>query len=184
MEKGLQWETTWLDLPAGEHKKPEYLAINPVGKVPALIDEGVIVHDSTIVGEYLEDKYPRPPLLPHDPAMRARARAFEDYSDAYMAPSLYKIVWQMRKPGPERDRAKIAEGEQEMLKHFVWLDRELGGRQYFAGGMLSLADISFVPHLHAYERAGYAIGAEFPNLRAWWERMKARPSFTASWPLD
>jgi len=184
LEKGLQWETTWLDLPAGEHKKPEYLAINPVGKVPALIDEGVIVHDSTIVGEYLEDKYPRPPLLPHDPAMRARARAFEDYSDAYMAPSLYKIVWQMRKPEPERDRAKIAEGEQEMLKHFVWLDRELGGRQYFAGGMLSLADISFVPHLHAYERAGYAIGAEFPNLRAWWERMKARPSFTASWPLD
>lgn len=183
MEKGLQWETTWLDLPSGEHKKPEYLAINPVGKVPALIDDGVIVHDSTIVGEYLEDKYPRPPLLPHDPAMRARARAFEDYSDAYMAPSLYKIVWQMRKPEAERDRAKIAEGEQEMLKHFAYLDRELAGRQFFAG-ILSLADISFVPHLHAYERAGYTIGAEFPNLRAWWAGMKARPSFTASWPLD
>ncbi len=36
LEKGLQWETTWLDLPSGEHKKPEYLAINPLGKVPAL----------------------------------------------------------------------------------------------------------------------------------------------------
>ncbi len=183
MEKGLQWETTWLDLPSGEHKKPEYLAINPVGKVPALIDDGVIVHDSTIVGEYLEDKYPKPPLLPADPAMRARARAFEDYSDAYMAPSLYKIVWQLRKPEAERDRAKIAEGEQEMLKHFAYLDRELAGRQFFAG-LYSLADISFVPHLHSYERAGYTIGAEFPNLRAWWERMKARPSFKASWPLD
>jgi glutathione S-transferase len=99
LEKGLQWETTWLDLPNGEHKKPEYLAINPVGKVPALIDDGVIVHDSTIINEYLEDKFPEKPLLPRDPAMKARARAFEDYCDAYFAPSLGKILMQMRKPG-------------------------------------------------------------------------------------
>ena len=96
MEKGLQWETTWLDLPAGEHKKPEYLAINPVGKVPALIDGKVIVHDSTIVGEYLEDKYPQKPLLPKDPETKARARAFEDYSDAYLAASNYKILSELR----------------------------------------------------------------------------------------
>ena len=55
LEKGLQWETTWLDLPSGEHKNPEYLAINPVGKVPALIDGTTIVHDSTIINEYLEE---------------------------------------------------------------------------------------------------------------------------------
>ncbi|HKU25420.1 MAG TPA: glutathione S-transferase N-terminal domain-containing protein, partial [Candidatus Sulfotelmatobacter sp.] len=84
MEKGLQWETTWLDLPSGEHKKPEYLAINPVGKVPALIDGRVIVHDSTIINEYVEDTHPQHPLLPRDPVKRARARAFEDYADAYL----------------------------------------------------------------------------------------------------
>ena len=88
MEKGLQWETTWLDLPSGEHKKPEYLAINPVGKVPALIDDGVIVHDSTIINEYLEDKFPQNNLLPADPVARARARKFEDYADAYLMLSL------------------------------------------------------------------------------------------------
>jgi glutathione S-transferase len=82
LEKGLQWETTWLDLPSVEHKKPEYLAINPVGKVPALIDDGVIVHDSTIINEYLEDKFPHNHLLPADPV--ARARKFEDYADAYL----------------------------------------------------------------------------------------------------
>jgi Glutathione S-transferase, N-terminal domain len=48
-KKGSNGETTWLDLPSGEHKKSEFLAINPVGKVPALIDDGVIVHDSTII---------------------------------------------------------------------------------------------------------------------------------------
>ncbi len=183
MEKGLQWETTWLDLPSGEHKKPEYLAINPVGKVPALIDEGIIVHDSTIVGEYLEDKYPKNPLLPRDPVMKARARAFEDYSDAYLAPSLYKILMQMRQPEAERERAKIEEGERETKQHFAYLDRELQGRQFFAG-QLSLGDISFVPHLANYERAGYKIGDEFPNLIAWWGRMTARPSYAQSWPAD
>jgi len=182
LEKGLQWETTWLDLPAGEHKKPEYLAINPVGKVPALIDGKVIVHDSTIVGEYLEDKYPQKPLLPKDPDARARARAFEDYCDAYLAASNYKILSELRKPENERSREKIAEGEREMLKHFEYLDRELQGREFFAGAF-GLADISFIPPLANYERAGYSIPEQFRNLKAWWERLKARPSFDASWPL-
>lgn len=183
LEKGLKWETTWVDLAKGEQKKPEYLTINPVGKVPALIDDGVVVHDSTIINEYLEDKYPRTPLLPKDPAMRARARSFEDYADAYLAPSLFKIVINLRKPEAEREQEKINEGEREVREHFAFLDRELAGRQFLAG-QLSLGDISFVPPLANYERAGYKIGPEFPNLMAWWERMKARPSFGASWPPD
>jgi glutathione S-transferase len=183
LEKGLQWETTWLDLPSGEHKKPEYLAINPVGKVPALIDDGVVVHDSTIINEYLEDKYPQTALLPKDPAMRARARSFEDYADAYLAPSLGKILLNLRKPEAERDQEKIREGAHEVHDHLAYLDRELKGRQFFAGSM-SLGDISFIPPLANYERAGYKIGPEFPNLAAWWERMKSRPSFATSLPPD
>jgi glutathione S-transferase len=184
LEKGLQWETTWLDLPSGEHKKPEYLAINPVGKVPALIDGGVIVHDSTIINEYLEDKYAEtPPLLPADPVMRARARAFEDYADAYLMPALIKIFYEVRKPETERDQAKIDQGWSETQTHFRWLDDELSGRDFFADAF-SLADISFVPPLANLERAGFAIPAEFANLNAWWRRMKSRPSFAASWPAD
>jgi glutathione S-transferase len=183
LEKGLQWQTTWLDLPSGEHKKPEYLAINPVGKVPALIDEGVIVHDSTIINEYLEEKFTGRPLLPPDPVTRARARAFEDYADAYLMPSLIKIFYEVRKPEAERDLARIADGERETRAHFAYLDRELSGREYFAGEF-SLADISFVPPLANLERAGVTIVDEFPNLKAWWNRMKARPSFAASWPSD
>ena len=184
LEKGLQWETTWLDLPSGEHKKPEYLAINPVGKVPALIDGRVIVHDSTIINEYLEDRFPATqPLLPRDPVARARARAFEDYADAYLMPSLFKIFLEIRKPEAERNQARIDEGWREAQGHFAWLDGELKGREFFAGEF-SLGDISFVPPLANLERAGFTIPAEFANLNAWWRRMKARPSFTASWPAD
>ena len=94
-------------------------SINPVGKVPALIDDGVIVHDSTIINEYLEDKFPRNNLLPADPVERARARKFEDYADAYLMPSLFKIFWELRKPENERDCAKIAEGEREAQQHYA-----------------------------------------------------------------
>jgi glutathione S-transferase len=183
LEKGLQWETVWVDLTKGEQKKPEYLAINPVGKVPALIDDGVVVHDSTIINEYLEDKYPGRALMPREPATRARARSFEDYADAYLAPSLFKILMNLRKPETERDQDKIKEGEREVRDHLAFLDRELAGRHFLAGE-LSLGDISFVPPLANYERAGYRIGPEFSNLHAWWERMKARPSFAASLPPD
>ncbi|MGH7934879.1 MAG: glutathione S-transferase family protein [Candidatus Binataceae bacterium] len=113
--------------------------------------------------------------------MRARARAFEDYADAYLAPSLHRILLQLRKPENERDRARMEEGEREASNHFAYLDRELAGRQFFAGEF-SLGDISFIPPLANYERAGYAIPDHFANLKAWWERMKVRPSFAVSWP--
>src|SRR5438094_544146 len=63
-EKGLRYEKVNVDLFKGEQKKPEYLAINPYGKVPALQDNGTTVYESTIIMEYLNDKYPNPPLLP------------------------------------------------------------------------------------------------------------------------
>lgn len=87
----------------------------------------------------------------------------------------------MRKPESERDRDKIAQGEREARQHFAYLDRELDGREYFAGEF-SLGDVSFIPPLANLERAGFTIPGEFPNLKAWWQRMKARPSFDASWP--
>ena len=141
----------------------------------------VIVHDSTIINEYLEDKFPQNNLLPADPVARARARKFEDYADAYLMPSLFKIFWELRKPENERDRAKIAEGEREAQQHYAYLEHELDVRDYFAD-QFSLGDISFIPPLANLERAGYSIADGFPNLKAWWSRMKARPSFDRSWP--
>ncbi|MGH8013220.1 MAG: glutathione S-transferase family protein [Candidatus Binataceae bacterium] len=133
------------------------------------------------MNEYLEDKFHQAPLLPRDPVKRARARAFEDYADAYLMPSLFKIFSQMRKPEAQRDRARIAEGEREAREHFAYFDRELRGRQFFADEF-SLADISLIPPLANLERAGFPLPDDFPNLKAWWERMKARPSFSMSWP--
>src|ERR1700687_3452276 len=85
--------------------------------------------------------------------------------------SLFNIVSQMRKPEAERDPAKIAEGEREARDHFAYLERELKGCQFFAS-TFSLGDISFIPPLANLERAGFSIPDDFPNLKAWWTRMK------------
>jgi len=68
-------------------------------------------------------------------------------------------------------------------RHYAYLEHELDGRDYFAD-QFSLGDISFIPPLANLERAGYSIADGFPNLKAWWARMKARPSFDRTGRTD
>jgi len=102
-EKDLSFETIPVDLKAGEQKRPEFLKLNPFGKVPVLIDDEVIVYDSTIINEYLEDEYPHPQLMPQDSAARARVRTLEDYADNAFLVVTGQIMHELRKPEAERD---------------------------------------------------------------------------------
>ena len=82
-EKSLSYELVEVDLAKGEQRRPEFLRLNPYGKVPVLIDEDTVVYDSTIINEYLDDEYPDPRVLPRieSSSLRARARLFEDFAD-------------------------------------------------------------------------------------------------------
>ena len=73
-EKGIEWEGQELDLRRGDQLQPEFLKINPKGLVPVLDHDGIIVSESNIIIEYLNEVYPHPPLLPAEPAGRAKAR--------------------------------------------------------------------------------------------------------------
>ena len=63
-EKGIQWQGHHLDLRAGDQQKADYLRLNPKGVVPTLVEDGKVVRESTVIMEYLEDRYPEPPLRP------------------------------------------------------------------------------------------------------------------------
>ena len=76
-----------LHVPRGETRTPDYLALNPNGKVPTLVDDGFVVFESTAICEYLEDKFPSPSILPGDPQARARARMWNQYADTRVAPA-------------------------------------------------------------------------------------------------
>lgn len=180
IEKGLEFERVHIDFGKKEQKHPDYLKIHPFGQVPALDDDGFIVYDSTIINEYLEDEYPHPPLLPSDSEGRARARMMEDFRDNHFNPPFVDIIHEVRsKSEGDRDLKLIERSKGEIVKCFGRIERELEGREYLAGGF-SLADIAFMPDFDLLERYEVPLDAKYKNIRAWIERLKARPSYAAS----
>ena len=79
-EKKLAYETIRVDLRKNEQKEPEFLKLNPRGKVPVLVDGETVLYESRIINEYLEEEYPEPPLMPKEPARRAKIRLLMDYA--------------------------------------------------------------------------------------------------------
>lgn len=180
IEKGLDFERVLVDLGKREHKSPEYLKVHPFGQVPAIDDDGFIVYDSTVINEYLEDEYPYPRLLPEDSEGRARARLMEDFRDTHFNVYLTMIYRELRaKPEGQRDQKVIDNAKAEIAKCFNRLERELEGKEYLAG-TFSLADIAFMSNFDQLERFQIPIDAAHKNVRAWVERLKARPSYAQS----
>lgn len=94
-EKGLKWESRFVDLIKLEHTTPEYLNINPNGVVPTLVHNGTPIHESTLINEYLEEVFPAVRLMPEDPVERARARFWVKYEDDVLHPAIRPATFAM-----------------------------------------------------------------------------------------
>ena len=180
-EKGLRYEKVNVDLFKGEQKKPEYLAINPYGKVPALQDNGTTVYESTIIMEYLNDKYPNPPLLPADPGQRARARVLMHYGDNPYESAVSTLAGELLiKPmqGGTTDQAVVAKAREDLNACFARLEKEVGNNDYLLGSAFTLADIPFVSWAMLFPN----LKVEVPSAKvnAWLNRLKDRPSVKAA----
>lgn len=176
-EKGLEYEAL---IPAGMmdgSAAGEFVAASPRAEIPALIDGDVEVFDSTIILEYLDDKWPTPPMRPASPAERARVRMIEDVMDTHYEPNNWGTMEVMR-----AKRATGAQGDQmvayarrniEQLQR--WLDQQLGDRQWFNGEQFGWGDICVAPVL-GRSTIGYGYPIATPRLAAWFERTRQRPS--------
>jgi len=179
-EKGLQYEKVNIDITKGEQKKPEYLAINPYGKVPALQDNGMTVYESSIVMEYLNDKYPNPPLMPADAGQRARARVLMHLGDNAYDGALGAIVGEVFfKPKGQADQNVIAKAKQDLTACFERLERELGSNDYLVG-TFSLADICFATWAPLFGPLQVEVPSQCSKVNAWLARLKERPSVKAA----
>ncbi len=180
-EKGLQYEKVHVDLFKGEQKKPEYLAINPYGKVPALQDNGTTVYESTIIMEYLNDKYPNPPLMPSDPGQRARARILMHFADNPYEGAVSTLVGElMIKPmqGGSADQSVVAKAREDLNACLERLERELGNNEYLLGSF-TLADIPYVSWALLFPQLQVDT-SKFAKVNAWLGRLKERPSVKAA----
>jgi glutathione S-transferase len=159
-EKDLEYETVTIDLtdrPAWLYEK------NPLGKVPVLEDDGFVLPESAVIMQYIEERYPEPPLLPADPAARAIARLRIERFDHNLGDAYYAY-------------RRGEEGSQEQLDHCLSaVDRELaGGRNEY-----SLVEIAYLPWLI---RLRDLLGFEpqrYPAILARLEELAARPAVAA-----
>jgi glutathione S-transferase len=171
-EKGADFEKCEVQR---REQRERLLQLNPRGEVPALVDGNAVLCDSKVICAYLEERFPEPPLLPADPPARARVRWLELKSDTDVDAAIIVLgTLKMFRPEVAKDHPEALSRAEELLqKHFAFLERELAGRDWFAGSF-SLADIALAPHLRAAAFMGYA--PEPPGLAAWLERVSERPS--------
>jgi len=163
-EKGVEVETVEIDL----QNRPEWLyGKNVTGRVPVVEeDDGPPLPESVVIMEFLEDRYPEPPLLPRDPVDRAFVRLLvfrdHDFTDPYYA-------FRRGEDG----------ADERFLSAIAQLNVALSERPYLGGAEYGLADIAYVPWvLRARDMLGVEIGP-FPALRDWLARLEERPAIAS-----
>lgn len=177
-EKGLSYKPVRIRLVMNEQKSPDFLKLNPYGKIPVLIEDGKVLFESCIINEYLDEKYPNPPLMPKDPYLRGRGRVLVDYALNYAHAPYWALRGEMRKPAAERDSIMTEKSKNRLGELLTYLESALGERDFFLGEF-SLTDIAIVPRFLRVETYGALPAPSLPRLSAWLERLKQRPSVKA-----
>ncbi|MSQ59068.1 MAG: glutathione S-transferase family protein [Betaproteobacteria bacterium] len=177
MEKRIEFQPIVPDGMMTGAANAAFVEASPRAEIPALIDGDTEVFDSTIIMEYLEDKWPNPPLLPRSPADRARVRMIEDVMDCLYEPNnwgLGEVLRFKRATGAQADKM-VAFSRESVTKLQGWLDRELGSRPWFNGDTFGWGDVACAPYVARSAVSGHPPAAG-SALAAWLERVSARPS--------
>src|SRR5437867_3598529 len=185
-EKKLPYEPVLLSFSKGELKSSEHLARSPHGRVPALSDGGLNLYESSAIVEYLEERYPTPPLMPADPAARAVVRIEELECLLYLAEAFRAVARQAFFTPPEqRDAGALKAARADVRTQLERLEARAAGRRtpFVVGAEPSRADFSWLPFVEIAGRAGIELDRGWsPWLIDWRETMRARPSYQRSYP--
>lgn len=176
-EKGLEFQAILPDGLSNGTTGGAFVEASPRAEIPALVDGDVKVFDSTIILEYLEDKWPNPPLLPKGPAERARVRMIEDVMDSLYEPNnwgVMEVTRFKRCSGALADKlVGFAKSNIDQLQH--WLDAQLGAKPWFNGDSFGWGDVACAPYINRSAAYGYMPPAG-SHLANWFARVNARPS--------
>lgn len=169
-----------MEKPPGPTKSLEMLAINPSGRIPALIlDNGEAIPESSVIIEYLEDVFPETPLRPSDPKARARARVITQAADLYLGPSFDALSLQMN---PQtRDQAVVDSEMGKLRWGLAFLNTALGAGPHAVAEEFTTADCALVPLLYFVERVTRGLG--HPGLLEDYAKVSAYWSFARTQPL-
>ncbi|MFG1292283.1 glutathione S-transferase family protein [Xanthobacter versatilis] len=162
-----------VDIFAGEHRTPEFLARNPEGRVPLLGIDGRFLAESNAILFYLADGTPFLPADPFDRAETLRWMFFEQHSHE---PGIAAARFWLKQVRGGRDLRThdVDRWMEEGYAALKVMERHLAGRRYFVGEALTIADMALYAHTHAAEEGDFSLRG-FPAVRAWLERVAAEP---------
>jgi len=178
-EKGVAFECRLPDFMSG--RDDAFAAASPRLEVPALVDGETRVFDSTIILEYVEERWPAPPLLPAAPAERARVRMLEELCDTYVEPISWAAmeIRVFRRATGALAEQLLARGAAQAAGVHRYLEGQLADRPWFNGTAFGWGDLSVVPYVQGIANAGDPPAAG-TRLAVWLERVRARPSVAAA----
>jgi glutathione S-transferase len=157
---------------------PAYRKLNPNGRVPTIEDGGFVLWESHSICRYLAMKYGGEAIYPADPAARASIDRWLDWVLSTVAPADTPVFWgTIRTPPEKRDAAAIAANTKKLAEIFQILEERLAGRQYIDGERVTIADLVLGIFVYRYLNNPHLARPEQPNLAAWCERLRVRPSY-------
>jgi glutathione S-transferase len=171
---GLPFETVDVDIPGGEHRRPDFLRLNAFGLVPVLEDGDRVVTDSNAILVYLAERYAEEPgrWLPRDPFALAQVQRWLSVSSGplYEGPNKARLINLFKQ---DRDPAEVLAGSARLLDV---MESELANRPWLAGDAPTLADIANYSYVSVAPEGGISLDA-YPRLREWIARVEALPGF-------
>ncbi len=171
---GIDLEEKSLDFTKGEHKSPDFLALNPNGAVPTLVDGDFVLTESRAIMQYLAAKKPESGLLPTDEAERADVTRWQFWDAAHFAASAGTVVFErMVKPMMgmgDPDQTKVNEALTNFRRFAAVLDKRLDGRTFIVGSSLTIADLTIASTLMYAKQCDLPL-AEFPHVASWYGRI-------------
>ncbi len=187
--KQVPYELQVMSFSAGDLRKPEFLAINPRHKVPAIVDDGFALYESTAIVEYLDERYRGgPALFPGDVRERALVRRMVQEADQYYATAMEHIVDQVLFTAPDKwDLGAIDAARGKLGKELEQWEQLLA-HDFLAGSAASAADLTLYPLLALTlrmqkKKPDLDVPALLgPRLQAWMKRVEALPYFQKTWP--
>jgi glutathione S-transferase len=175
-ELGVAYKTMPLDMRAKEHKSPEYLKLNPNGKVPCLKDGDYVIWESMAINSYLADKY-KSPLLGETAEERGQIAQWSYWSQLELQKPLIDIfIQKIFVPDDRRDLAVIEKAEKTVPLLFKILDQELVGKKYLASERFTSVDINVASVVCIVDAIQMDI-SQYKNIQIWLSHCKDRPAY-------
>lgn len=176
-ELGIAYEREDVGGQFGKNREPEYLALNPNGLVPTIIDDGFVLWESNTIIRYLAAKQGNASLYPADLQARALAERWMDWQLSTIVPAINPVFWGLvRTPPEKRDQAAIAAARDTLASVMKILDNQLAYADYVAGSAFSVGDIPVGIMTYRWFTLNIE-REELPSLKRWYGRLTQRPAF-------